>query len=378
MSLIASRNTLRHQLARPLCAKRDMTASCTAAVSKACATRIETYEELGMSVPETAALQFYLLQHAMSDIRQRFGPDQPMGDVAEIVEAYHKLGVDLGQRMFVYLMMICTRESRHTKGTTAFHAKAKNKFGAVFKDSIDRMAGMHPAAAITIFLKSPPKMDLGTYCKGMAWLFYNGQFTGGFAGPLWGKIAELLETFVSGEISAEIMLDTAFTLAHNGGPIFNKGMAFHGYDSTKLLLVLNVQATGQIPHMIGSLGSYPELKTYVSSEAVGMYNTCREKLGDTFGGPIDWFKVDKQELATGYIYHVLKDKQVELFGVPGWVAKSEIKKLEEAKLAKAAALALAADKVNEKKKQKAIFEGAHFTLGIGGPLVKSKRKHVKK
>jgi len=378
MSLIASRNTLRHQLARPLCAKRDMTAARTDEVSKACATRIETYEELGMPVPETAALQFYLMQHAMSDIRQRFGPDQPMGDVTEIVESYHKFGVDLGQRMFVYLMMICTRESRHTQGPDSFHTKAKKQFGTVFKDSIDRMRGMNPDSAIKIFLDKPPNMDLGTYCKGMTWLFNNGKFNGGFGGPLWGKIAELLSWFVSGEISAEMMLDTAFTLAHNGGPIFNKGMAFHGYDGTKLLLVLNVQATGQIPHMIGSLGHYPELNTHVPTEVVQAYEICREKLGDTFGGTIDWFKVGKQEEAKGYIYHMLKERQVEMFGVPSWVAKSEIKKLESANKAKAEQLAVAVDKVNEKAKQKAIFDGAHFTLGLGGPLVKSKRIHVKK
>ena len=378
MSLTASRNTLRHQLARPLCAKRDMTDSDVAAVSKACATRIEGYEELGMPVPETAALQFYLLQHAMSDIRQRFGSDQPMGDVAEIVEMYHKVGVDLGQRMFVYLMMICTRESRHTKGTGAFHAKAKNKFGGVFKDSIDRMAGMNPAEAVAIFLESPPQMALGTYCEGMLWLFHNGKFTGGYAGPLWAAIAELLANFVSGKISAEIMLDTAFTLSHNGGPIFNKGMSFHGYDGTKLLLVLNVQASGQIPHMIGSLGSYPELNTHVPSQVVEMYATCRDKLGDTFGGRIDWFKVAKQELAQGYIYQLLKERQVELFGVPGWVATSEIKKLETAKVEKAEAHAHAAEVAKQKAKAQAIFDGSHFTLGIGGPVVKSKRAHVKK
>ncbi|KKK62803.1 hypothetical protein LCGC14_3000690, partial [marine sediment metagenome] len=221
MILIVSRNTLRHQLARPLCVKRDMSVARVVAVSKACAERIETYEALGMPVPETAALQFYLLQHAMSDIRQRFSPDQPMGDVAEIVEAYHKFGVDLGQHMFVYLMMICTRESRHTKGPASFHDEAKSKFGDVFNDSINRMRDMNPNGAIKIFLDKPPNMDLGTYCKGMMWRFKNGNFTGGFGGPLWGRIAELLSWFVSGEISAEMMLDTAFTLAHNGGPIFN-------------------------------------------------------------------------------------------------------------------------------------------------------------
>jgi hypothetical protein len=378
MSLIAARNTLRHQLARPLCIKRNMSAVDTAGAAKAAAERVSTYEELGMLIPEVAALQFYLLQHAMSDVRQQFGPDESLGNVLKIVEMYHELGVDLGQRMFVYLLLICTREARHTTGSPTFHAKLKNKFGLTFTTFMEEIAHTNSNVAVHKFLKNPPAMPLGKYCAGLAYMFNHGQFSGGYGGELWGTIAETLKWFVDGQISVEMLLDTAFTLAHNGGPIFNKGMTFHTYDGTKLLLVLNTQATGQIPQFIDSIGDYPMIGGLVNDETRSMYKTCRELLGDSFGGQIDWFKVDDQELATGYVYQQLKEKQIELFGVPGWVAKSEIEKLEVATAAKAEAAAKNEAAIKKNAEVKAIFDGAHFTVGIGGPLAKSERKNVKK
>ena len=378
MSLTASKTTLRHQLARPLCVKRDMATVGTVGAAKAVAKLVDGYEDLGMPIPETAALQFYLLQHAMSDIRQRFGSDEPMGAVIKIVEMYHELGVELGQRMFSYLLLICTREARHAGILHGHDLKMDKRFGLEFRTFIKEIEGMHSDAAVKAFCNNPPKMALGKYCEGLAWVFYNGKFSGGYGGELWGKVADVLAWFVKGEISAEMMLDTAFTLAHNGGPIFNKGLAFHGYDETKLLLVLNVQATGQIPQLISSLDKYPELNTYVTTATVQMYNTCRELLGEQFGGPIDWFKVDEQEQATGHVYEMLKQKQVAVFGVPGWVDASEIAKLEEAKVEKVASIDAMAEKLKKIAEEKAIYAGAHFTVGIGAPLTKSKRIHVKK
>jgi hypothetical protein len=378
MSLIAARNTLRHQLARPLCVKRNMSMVDTVGTAKAAQERVNNYENMGMLVPEDAAIQFYLLQHAMSDIRQRFGPDESLGTVQEIVELYHELGVDLGQRMFVYLLLICTREARHTTSSPTFQTKLKNKFGFTFTTFMGGIAHTSSNVAVSRFLKDPPAMGLGKYCAGLAWMFQHGKFSGGYGGPAWAKIAETLKWFVDGQISAEMLLDTAFTLAHNGGPIFNKGVAFHTYDSTKLLLVLNVQATGQIPQFIDAIDDYPQNGGLVNAETLSMYKTCRGLLGDSFGGQIDWFKVADSELATGYFYHQLKEKQIELFGVPDWVAASEIKKLEEVQEAKAKTTASVAAHLKKVAADKAIFDGAHFTVGIGGPLVKSTRKNVEK
>ena len=61
-------------------------------------------------------------------------------------------------------------------------------------------------------------------------------------------MTDCLVRFVSGEFSAEMMLDTVWTLAHNGGPIFNKGQFYAC--TANALRILDVQRSGQIPEAV--------------------------------------------------------------------------------------------------------------------------------
>jgi hypothetical protein len=45
--------------------------------------------------------------------------------------------------------------------------------------------------------------------------------------PKWGNIADTLRHLVTGELSPEMFCDLGFALAHNNGPIFNKGKHPH-------------------------------------------------------------------------------------------------------------------------------------------------------
>src|SRR5208283_4005185 len=92
-------------------------------------------------------------------------------------------------------------------------------------------------------------MDIGTFCKGLAWQFYKCKWAGGYGGKKWGVVTDCLARFVTGEFSAEMMLDTVWTLAHNGGPIFNKGQFYACYGHT-LYRILDVQRSGQIPEAV--------------------------------------------------------------------------------------------------------------------------------
>ena len=58
----------------------------------------------------------------------------------------------------------------------------------------------------------------------MRWQFYNSKWNGGYGGKKWGIVTDCLVRFVFGEFYAEMMLDTVWTLSHNNGPIFNKGI----------------------------------------------------------------------------------------------------------------------------------------------------------
>ena len=374
MSLMASRNTLRHQLARPLCMKREMGRVRATSTAKAMKQLTSTYEN-ALARPEEMAVQFYLLQHAMADVRTRFGLDEPLGDAVDVVELHNERGVDLGQRMFTYLLLICTREARHTSGSSYFYSTLKENFGSEFVTFLSGIKNTHSQEAIEAFMASPPDMELGTYTAGLEQVFREGNFGGAYGGEPWANIAEVLNWFVQGTISAEMMLDTAFTLAHNGGPIFNKGMCFKMYDSARLRMILDVQAEGQMPQLIDSVDSYSEASGMVSFSSRSLFELCKKGLGDSFGGEIDWFKVAAGPLAaeSSYLYSGLKQMQVKLFGMPEWVQGAEAEAVKKAAEAKENAEKV--QKLNEAKaaEKQAILNAAHFTVGLGSPLKKESR-----
>ena len=373
MTLLAPKNTLRHQLARPLCVKRDMTRVSATKTAKAVGALVEFYGNGALANPEQMAIQFYLLQHAMSDVRQRFAMDEPLGDAVDVVELHHELGVELGQRMFTYLLLICTREARHAAGGVTFFGTMKKQFGQEFVTFMAGIKGTGSSAAVQKFIETPPDVELGTYCDALAWTFYHGKFHGGYGGEAWGKIADLLAWFVRGDITAEMMLDTAFTLAHNGGPIFNKGLVFTHYDTQALRMVLDIQAAGQIPAMLDSTTDYKCLLNIISPTVRGIFKKCATALGAEFGGRIDWFKVAAGPLASVYAYSEQKSTQAALHGVPEWVA-DDVKKAEAAKAEELAAQKAVVEATNKKTAElKAVKAGAHFTVGVGMPLKKEQR-----
>ena len=132
--------------------------------------------------------------------------------------------------MFFYLLLICTRESRHTKDAVSspFIKGLGKKYGDGCTGFWSSIKGTGSSGAAERLRNSPPDVLLGDYTKFLADMFNGGQFSGGYGGVAWGAVAVVLRDYSIGAISAEMMMDTAFTLCHNNGPIFNKGMLFNG------------------------------------------------------------------------------------------------------------------------------------------------------
>jgi len=139
------------------------------------------------------------------------------------------------------------------------------------------------------FVHSPPKATIGAYCDCMAWQFYKSKWNSGYGGKAWGNIADCLCRFVKGEFSAEMMLDTIWTLSHNNGPIFNKSLFYKMYHLDAIIRILDVQRSGQIPEAIlhdGYIAGYrtPELYNHMLA--------LKERFPDKIGDYVDWDKVE--------------------------------------------------------------------------------------
>lgn len=284
--------------------------------------------------PEVDALVFYMLNHAVSVIRQRVHPLEPLGDLLPIVELFHKHLAFRSARMFFYMLLICTRESRHAKNSVGgqFLNSLGKKYGAPIQGFHASIIGSGSSGAADKLRKHPPDCRLGPYANFLVEVFYHGNFSSSYGGPAWGAVADVLRDFSVGNITAEMMMDTAFTLCHNNGPIFNKGMLFETY-SDEIYKILDVQRSGQIPQMVGNC----ETKHHANPLVRGLWVACSELLGEEFSGYVDWYKVE--ELGSMKSYPAQKQAQLSKYGPPGGSKavstanklKEEIKKAKEEK-----------------------------------------------
>lgn len=76
-------------------------------------------------------------------------------------------------------------------------------------------------------------------------VFNEGKWDSSFGGKKWGTAAEILLRYLSGEDSKLLFVDTAFSLQHNTGCIFNKI-----YDTNGLQSLLNAKAEGYVDELV--------------------------------------------------------------------------------------------------------------------------------
>lgn len=248
---------------------------------------LTTWDGGVMAHPETEALWFYVQQHAMGLAERSLDSDEPMGGYAEFVTAYHKDIPRKAMRMFYYLLLICTRESRHAGGTMGL-GKLYKKHPSIEKYHRTYVRDQAHETAINSMFTHAPDVSLGEYTEFLVHAFTYCSFSGWYGGKKWAAVARPLRDFVHGKISAEILMDTAFTLEHNNGNIFNKGMLYHSPSSGLLRKILDVQRSGQIPQLIAH--HYDSFKSIMNPQMT-KYVTAFSRLESGFAGPVDWKQV---------------------------------------------------------------------------------------
>jgi hypothetical protein len=334
------------------------------------AKKISEYMKADMSPttkPEVEGLWFYGMNHGMALVSARYAAYEPLPpEVLKFVHEYHKVLGPKAVRAFYYLLLICTRESRHVQGSKVFDEKLLKLFGGVASGFNASIRGKGSTTAYKAFLTSgsTPEMTLGGYVKSLQWIFYNGKFSSGFGGPAWGKVADCLVRFVTGEFTAEMMLDTIWTLCHNNGPIFNKGMLYQMY-SPYLLRLLDVQRSGQIPEAVRSDLT---LMPFVSSELSAHINWLCKTFPGKIGTYVDWYVVEALGAVNSYPHE--KSAQIKKHGLSPKAL--EASKAEAEALAAEEAAELAA--TQKAAMTKAEWEKTHFAVMPGLDLEKFEPK----
>lgn len=275
------------------------------------------------SNPEVDALLFYFLNHAIAVATKKMHPLESLGRYLPLYEEYNLMLAEQTRRMFYYLVAICTRESRHNKAgsSSSSWTAMQQKYGNAAYDFHFSIKGKGSEQAVEIFCETPPIMSLGRYTEYLCDSFYKGDYSSSFGGKAWGGIADVLRKFVHGEYTAEMMLDTAFTLCHNNGPIFNKGMFYDSY-THEIYKILDVQRSGQIPRLIKEVG----VSNAHNARVQTMYSKVVKIMGeeDLLGDKdyVDWFQVEA--MGALKIYPAEKQKQTEKHKASA-PAKKEVK-----------------------------------------------------
>ncbi len=356
MALTDPRDTLAYHQSRVLTTNRKMEQVPCSAV----AAQIKQYQNTVQDTdvkPEREALFFYGMNHGMALLQSEYAPHEPLApEDLKFVEAYYATMAPMAVRAFNYLVLICTREARHNKSLTTDLPKIKQKFGAsvasFFQGIKGGESGIHQK-----LLSSPPSCSIGTYVKSLQWVFYNSKWNGGYGGPAWGAVTDCLVRFVTGEFTAEMMLDTNWTLAHNNGPIFNKGM-FYGMYTHTLVRILDIQRSGQIPEAVLH---DPQVMQFNNSELTQHMSWIRDRFGSV-GEYVDWYVVE----ALGAVNSYPSEKQAQL-------QKHGMSPMASAAQKKAEAAALA--KIEAEKKAKELWEKSHFEI-MPGLVVEKIDRHA--
>lgn len=327
-------DTLKYHKARPLQSNIDLSGTSLKHLMEAYPTMkagLTANEGSIKAYPETEALSFYTQQHAMSLVERKLEPEEPVGKYGKFIDQYHNEMHWKTLRMFYYVLLICTRESRHAKGD-AQKAKVYAMYPDIEYFHKNYVQDSSADAAIDAMVNNAPDVPLGHYTDFLVAMFTYPSYSAGFGGQAWKEVATPLNEFVQGRISAEIMMDTAFTLAHNNGPIFNKGMLYHTYNSAAIQKVLDVQRSGQVPQLIAN--HYETLAKYISSE-LATYVTDFGKLDSGFSGEVDWKQVKDIHGTACYLSEIAaqKAKAPEANWKDKLKAKIELAKAKAAKLA---------------------------------------------
>lgn len=351
MALTHPKDTLSHHLARVFTAKRDMSKVPCSAVASA-VTKYVAADKHSSTMPEAEALWFYGMNHGMALLMAEYSPLEPMlPDDLMYVESYYDHMSAKSVRAFYYLLLICLREARHNKSLTKDKAAMTKQFGASCAEFFYMNGGEQ--AIHQKFLSTPPPCSIGTFVQCIRWQFYNSSWNGGYGGPAWGKVTDCLVRFVTGEFTAEMMMDTIWTLAHNNGPIFNKGHLY-GHYTANLVRILDIQRSGQV---IEAVLHGDEVAQYAPPELKQVLSWVDGRFPGKIGQFVDWYVVEA--LGSVHKYPADKQKQIAKHGMSDKATAAE----------KAAAAAAQAKKIAEQK-AKEEYEAKHFEVMPGVVLEK--------
>lgn len=257
--------------------------------------------------PDEELFFFYLLEHLMALLSNQYANDEIITDPIHlrVLEEYQTRSAAQYRRMFYYVMVICVREMRHLKSSSYIKATIIEKFGPLAANFFNSLPD-GKEAAMKFIKEAPANLTLGNLVEALRIGFYEGSWpSSSYGGKAWGAIADAWQKLIIGEYTPQVFVDVAYTLCHNTGPIFNKGMFYSMYSKDDFTVWLDIQRAGMIPQYIlnypNQYGTVPYSVQHFLKEVKSAF---------TFEpGYVDWHAVNQYSVSHKGKYKYLMDKQ---------------------------------------------------------------------
>lgn len=247
------------------------------------------------NIGETA-VNFYLLNHAISLVNQSFPPEQELPpEYQAIYSFYHKEGGAIGVRMFHDILYMLTTMTSYTHPEPHHFEWIEEDFGSAtreFIESIVNTQGKTNTWWTGAYSSNEPmlkkaKMESGsiTLAQGIGALTYIldvRQRELSYAG-LWRDVGKMMLQFIHGVKSLESTIDNSFTFCHCNGSFFEKGYLFQAVGNT-LFEVLDVQRAGLIPQFVNE-GKHSLVKNSLAKQ---IHTLAAPVFPEIFTGAMKW------------------------------------------------------------------------------------------
>jgi hypothetical protein len=291
--------TLGHLFLHPARQLNDISETSAATVGSVVKAYMDKNLNTNNAKPDNMAVTFYAFSQMIGYLTSIYDRSEPMAEEdAEILKRYFTFMDAEGTRAAIYLLLICIRECRHTHSNPVTDLKISKE---VSKAAVDWIRKYKSGENYTSLWTDPPKCTFGQLVTAIRRFFYEQSYNSGYGGPKWGAVTDCIESFIYGKTSAEVMMDTNWTLAHNNGPIFNKGMLYHDYDH-KLLNILDVQRAGMI--LQGIIEDHVVLSYATTSTLRNLCHAFVKRHQKSIGAAyIDWYQVENLGAVNDCVYY---------------------------------------------------------------------------
>jgi hypothetical protein len=258
----------------------------TSEVMKHVINRYNKEKSLNLNIAQEA-LRFYFMDHCFHLVKNENKTiAQVSPQMADLIDLYLKELSKTSQRVFTYIISASLYEAgRMPAQTGKFWEFIETQYGSKVFDVLNNTKGSnwgHLKEKEILKLNDP----IQTFLSAIMACFSSGKWWFGAGGKAWSDITRCARDVTEGHYSLQEMTDLAFSLCHDRGCMFDRGIIYNvgGYgvnSNLNIYQVLDIQASGQIPQWIR------QNRSSVEKATLDIFDKFYVYFKDEFDKPID-------------------------------------------------------------------------------------------